>query len=206
MPIVAPGIIDIVSGGLDPSTIGYFDKVMPMISGNPDLVSFAINSDAALFRIKDENAVSSWQSDQYDTPQETIDVDEIDPNDFFDGNLLLEKIGRTTHYTLGDLEAEVLGPEPVYYKLTVHYGPAESEDIQLPVSFGNFLKLRGRHGLDFSQPGDSGSLVVLKRRSDEKRFAFGLLFAAPSKGPTYVMPIRPILEYFGVELVSGHNL
>lgn len=203
LPILAPGVMDVTAVSRAPSTIGRFSGVAPMVSGDPQLVAIADNCDAATFVIGDEAALSSWQGDSFDTPVSTIDVRTMATEGLTPDRMVLEKVGRTTGLTLGDLDSESRGPERVSYKLSAHHSAFESDDIQMSIAFDGVLRVKGRHGLPFSLPGDSGSLVVARMLETGERYAMGLLFAGILGGHSYVLPIVPILERFDVELVGG---
>lgn len=203
LPIVAPGIMDVTATSRLPSTIGRFARVAPMVSGDPLLVGIADNSDAALLAIEDEAEVTSWQGESYDTPVRTIDVRTLDAEALAPDRVVLEKVGRTTGHTMGELDSESRGPERVNYKLSAWHSAFEGDDIQMSIAYDGVLRVRGRYGLPFSQPGDSGSLVVARLLDSGERFAFGLLFAGIQGGHSYVLPIEPVLRRFGVELVGA---
>lgn len=94
----------------------------------------------------------------------------------------VRKYGRTTQHTIGvvmDLAADI----------NVRYDTRSA-------AFEDQLAISGVGG-QFSSGGDSGSLVVdaVTRRS------VGLLFAGGGLGTTFVNPIGPVLDRFGVEIV-----
>ena len=89
----------------------------------------------------------------------------------------IRKSGRTTGYTEGRIiQIDVTS--------TVAYGPAQ-------LRFYGQLMATG-----MSQPGDSGAAVL-----DAENYVVGLLFAG-SDNTTLITPIQPILEAFGLEVVS----
>jgi hypothetical protein len=94
----------------------------------------------------------------------------------------VRKYGRTTKHTVGvvmDIAADIW----------VGYGTESA-------GFENQLAIHGVNG-DFSDPGDSGSLVV----DAVERRAVALLFSG-GIGITYANPIEPVLGHFGVEIIS----
>lgn len=96
----------------------------------------------------------------------------------------VRKHGRTTEHTVGvvmDLSAD----------LWVRVGPQEQ------AWFEDQLAVVGAGG-PFSQPGDSGSLVV----DAVSRSALGLLFAG-GRDHTFVNRIQPVLERFSATIVEG---
>jgi len=189
-PILAPGHVDVLPAGVDPFTIGYHAKTLPMVSGSPDNVDAISNSDAAIFRIKDPSAVSSMQGVYHDTPTKTMPL--------MDG-MIVEKVGRTTGHRQGKVLAQVVGFEPCLYNINYLSGGRSLVYFDSP-----FIVFDHLGSGKFSEPGDSGSLVSILH--DGERRAGGLLYAGNSEGYTFVLPIEPILSNLAVSLVSGHNL
>lgn len=185
--ILAPGHLDIAPGGINPFTIGYHERALPMVQGKPDNVNIATNSDAALIRIASEHLVSSYQGNLFDTPTGTFELL---------AGQTVEKVGRTTGYTKGEVLGEVIGPHPIGYN-TPGYGGHLS-------FFEPIFAIRGFNGEHFSQSGDSGSLITIQ--AGDVRFAVGLVFAGnATTGISYALSLQPILANLGVTLVSGHN-
>ncbi len=94
----------------------------------------------------------------------------------------VRKHGRTTLHTIGvimDLAADI----------NVRYGTKSA-------AFEEQLAVSGVGG-QFSSGGDSGSLVV----DAVTRRPVGLLFAGGGLGTTFVSPIGPVMDRFGVEIV-----
>ena len=114
----------------------------------------------------------------------------------------VEKVGRTTGFQQGVIESEIVGPWPLTYKTVTYHSPDEVVNFVGTVFFEPVFLIRGRNG-PFSQPGDSGSLVTAVNGQDRR--AVGLVFAGRGNDASYMLPIRPILERFGVSLVSGHG-
>jgi hypothetical protein len=189
-PILAPGHIDVQPKGVDPFTIGYHSKTLPMVPGSPDNVSAAENSDAAIFQIKDPATVSSKQGVYHDTPVKTMPL--------MDG-MSVDKVGRTTGLRQGKVVAQVVGFEPCQYSVNYLNGGKTLVYFESPFIVFDSLG-QGR----FSEPGDSGSLVTTMHQGERR--AAGLLYAGNTEGYTFVLPIEPILSSLGVSLISGHNL
>lgn len=193
LPILAPGIFDVSAMGLPPFTIGFHERSLPMIPGSVSNVDPLLNSDAAIFSIRDPNLVTSYQGIFYDTPGQAIDL--------VDG-IVVEKVGRTTGYTKGRVLGPQYGSVPVAYSVPHH-------NFTGFVSFAHVHAVVGE-GSIFSDSGDSGSLVTTVDPSGN-RFAVGLVFAgrndsaAPGEKTSLILPIKPILEALGVTLVTGHN-
>lgn len=185
--IIAPGHLDISANSIDPFTIGFHERALPMVQGKPDNVNIATNSDAALIRISEESLVSSFQGNTYDTPAGTFEML---------AGQLVEKVGRTTGHTKGEIVGQIIGPHPVGYN-TPGYGGHLS-------FFEPIFAIRGSNAEPFSQPGDSGALITVEQGG--VRFAVGLVFAGnPTSGISYALPLQPILATLGVTLVNAHN-
>ncbi|MDQ2819211.1 MAG: S1 family peptidase [Pseudomonadota bacterium] len=185
--ILAPGHIDITANGLDPFTLGYHVRALPMVQGLPDNVDITTNSDAALIRIANVAQVCSYQGNLYDTPAKAFDML---------AGQTVEKVGRTTGHTQGLILGQVTGPHPVKYN-TAGFGDHIS-------FFDPVFAIQGINpGEPFSQPGDSGSLITIQQNGE--RFAVGLVFAGNGNGISFALPLMPILATLGVTLVSAHN-
>jgi len=57
----------------------------------------------------------------------------------------------------------------------------------------------------FSLAGDSGALVIGEIAQNQWA-GVGLVVAGDNKGQSHILPLEPILQRFGVSLVSGHNV
>lgn len=193
LPILAPGVLDVMANTLPPFTIGYHSEVLPFSIGTSGNVNISDNTDAALFRIADGSAVSSMQGSVYDTP-----VNVADPIE----QMIVEKVGRTTGHTTGRIVGRELRP------LRVKARSARNGFEGIIMFPGVFVV----HGdtRPFSEGGDSGSLVVTTR-ADGTKLAVGIVFAggadslAPGGKRTSILPIAPILRRFNATLVGGHN-
>lgn len=186
--ILAPGHLDITPKGRDPFTIGAHVIALPMHHGTPTNVNLAENTDAAVFAIRDSEAVSSSQGGYYDTPTKTVEPL---------GGMLVEKVGRTTGYTTGRIIGVSPNPVAVGYQLSAVGGNAT-------VYFNDLVMAIGENGAPFSQPGDSGSLVVGQDDKGES-VAVGLVIAGTSTGYSLILPIGPILKTLNMTLVNQHN-
>lgn len=195
MPVVGPGVLDVMVGHRDPITIGHHDQVLPMRQGEPTAVNHWENTDAALFKIADEKLTSSMQGNVYDTPQLVIDPEE---------DMIVEKVGRTTGYTKGVVESVIAGPLNVSFKSVTYHSANEHTQFIGQVYFEPVYLIRSDDG-PFSLSGDSGSLVV-SMQPDGRRAAIGLIFAGMEPSESYMLPLRPILERFRVSIVSNHHV
>ena len=188
IPIVAPGMIDVSAGGEDPKTIGHHERAYPFVDGLPTIVDARGNLDAAIFRVTDVDFLSSMQRDRYDTPADCLPLEV---------GMKVEKSGRTTGFTKGEVVAIFPDFENVGYDIDVIKG-------RKIVWFDSIYVVKG-NTKDFSAAGDSGSLVV-HVDDDGNIFGVGLVFAGNSEGLTFVLSLDRILNYFGVTLVTGHNV
>lgn len=194
LPILAPGVFDVVSGGLDPFTIGYHAATLQMSPGSITIVDPLQNHDAAIFRIRDENFVTSYQGDSYDTPAVVIPLT---------AGMAVEKVGRTTGFTKGTVQCQIAGPVPIAYAAP-NYG------FNGKVYYAPAFYIIGDADI-FSDNGDSGSLIVTTQ-ADGTRAAVGLVVggatsgAAPGGKITIALPIAPVLARLSLSLVSGHNI
>lgn len=194
LPILAPGVLDVGAGGLNPFTLGLHRRVLNMVPGDGGNVDISQNTDAAIFSLVSEGVVSSMQGSAYDTPSDLLDPLE---------GMIVEKVGRTTGHTTGKIVGRMLLPIGVS-------AAASNYDYRATVLFPRAYIVHG-DGSPFSTNGDSGSLVVTKR-IDGTYAAVGLLFAggpdakAPGNAMTLILPISAILTRLGATLVSGHNV
>lgn len=195
LPVVAPGLVDVTPHNIDPVTLGRLAKAEPMLSGDPTRVNHHQNLDCALFSVKDPTSLSSMQGGLYDTPA---------AHALPTHGMLVEKVGRTTGHTRGMVVNQLVGPFSVPVSNST-YGFSGRVFFE-PIYVVQGLTER------FSEPGDSGSLIVGVNATTGERTAVGLLFAgmqdsnAPGGGLTLMLPLSPILDRLGVELVSAHNV
>jgi hypothetical protein len=194
LPIVAPGVLDVVAGGLDPFTIGYHAATLKMAPGSITIVDPAQNHDAAIFRIRDANQVTSYQGDSYDTPTTAIPLA---------AGMVVEKVGRTTGLTKGTVQCQIAGPLPIVYAAP-NYG------FNGKVYYDPAFYITGDTDI-FSDNGDSGSLIVTTQ-TDGTRTAVGLVVGGAASGAepggkiTIALPIASVLTRLNLSLVSGHNI
>lgn len=185
LPVVAPGLLDVQADGLDPFTLGHFHSLGQLTHGKPGNVATGANLDAALFAIRDPDAVTSMQRDAYDTPTTTLPPA---------AGMTVRKVGRTTGPTTGWIDSTSLRGVSVRM---------EAAGFKGRVYFDECFVVFGAD--DFALRGDSGSLIVSETRNGE-RAAIGIVFAVSADGSrVYAAPIDEILRRFDVELVGGHN-
>ncbi|MCO6438135.1 MAG: hypothetical protein J5J06_13660 [Phycisphaerae bacterium] len=188
MPIMSPSGPDARPGVRAPTEIGRHARIVELRSGDPFLVQ-AVREDAALAKVIDPNLVSSWQGDAttgYDTP--TVAAAPV-------AGQQVKKIGRTTAFTSGTVEALIPTPTPIPYKARHFNATVWVSDVWTVKALGGGV---------FALPGDSGSLVIL----DDETAAIGLLFAASPNGEYgWVAPIDRVLQQLGgLTLVNGHGV
>lgn len=194
LPIIAPGVFDVVAGGLDPFTIGYHAATLQMTPGSVTIVNPSDNHDAAIFRIRDETQLTSYQGDSYDTPNVAVPLV---------AGMKVEKVGRTTGHTTGVVQCQIAGPVPIAYT-AANYG------FNGKVYYDPAFYVLGDADI-FSDNGDSGSLIVTTLQ-DGTRVAVGLVVGGATSGTapggkiSIVLPIANVLARLNLTLVSGHNI
>lgn len=194
LPIVAPGIIDVAAGGLHPFTIGFHFKALKLVAGAPGNVNHKDNRDAAIFKIANPLSVTSYQGTVYDTPSACAPLI---------GGMEVEKVGRTTGHTKGQVLSQLFGAHGIGYTAAL-YGFSGT------VNFEPVFAVVGTGG-PFSENGDSGSLVTSVDKNGV-RSAVGIIVggmtdaSSPGKITSIVLPLDPVLSELGVTLVSGHNI
>ncbi len=191
-PILAPGVMDVESGSINPFTIGRFERALdqPPVAPSPNPVR---NNDAALFRVLNPTTVTSWQRSAYDTPIKTLTPA---------SGMKIEKVGRTTGVrtnTLGSRLAELV---PIRYNTVVFTGPRDTKGqrINQTVFYDPIFLVEATPDQPFSLPGDSGALVTTE--FEGTRYAIGMVVGGDNKTISLIVPIAPILKELGVELVQ----
>jgi hypothetical protein len=164
-PIYQPGAVD---GGTDADTIAQIDSLDDVVE--IDFSAGAVNEvDAALALTNTDDT-----SPQMEGGLAIDDPTPLDPS----VGMNVQKVGRTTGLTTG----QVLS---LSARVRVNY------DNQFG-QFQNQIAIRGTGGSAFSQPGDSGSLVL----STGTVQPVALLFAG-SDQTTFATPIRTVMNAFG---------
>lgn len=194
MPIIAPGVLDVHQFGPRPFTIGVHSRQLDLSFGDPSSVDTSQNQDAAVFELVSPGMVSSMQRTHYDTP---MTVGDMVPG------MLVEKVGRTSDFTIGSVQSETVGPLGISYAVAEYQfsGSAYLEPLFIVHGIGD----------RFSEGGDSGALVTHVDAAGV-RTAVGIVVAGAndSKAPggklSFVMAIRPILNKLALNLVSNHNV
>jgi hypothetical protein len=191
LPIFAPGQLDIAAGQPQPFVIGNHYSAMPFIDGLPNIVDVSKNLDAAMFKIASTDRVSSFQRNSFDTPSTSGGLR---------ANMEVMKLGRTSGLTRGKVIGELPDEQPIIYEIDVIGG-------RKVVYFEHMFVIKGTGSPDnpFAQYGDSGSLIVTATRDEEKQ-SVGLVIGVGENDLTLALSLDRILEYFGVSIVSGHNI
>lgn len=194
LPILAPGVLDVMPVGQDPFTIGHHERALDMVLGTPDNTNPSKNLDAAIFKIADDDRVTSYQGSFYDTPTVTGSIQ---------AGAKVEKVGRSTAHTHGVVMGQFYGSRAVFYEVDIHHFKGR-------VFFEPIYAVAGVGGT-FSDAGDSGALVTALDTAGQ-RYAIGIVVgglidkSAPGGILTFILPIEPVLQNLGVTLVAGHNI
>ncbi len=173
--LLQPGALD---GGRDPEdalgTLAAFEPIRMCRLACPEN-----RIDAALALTTVDDLSDATPEGGYGTPRNRTAEVEL--------GMVVQKYGRTTGQTVG----EVTG---IHATLDVGYGGSTARFVdQIVISDGTF-----------SNPGDSGSLIVTKGRLLGDRRPVGLLFAGSNLN-TIANPIDLVLDHFGVT-VDGDGL
>ena len=189
LPILAPAPGDVQAGRLDPFTVGRHSTLCPIHDGHPTMIDITVNLDVALFEIVNENLVTSMQGKFFDTPASVLPLEP---------GMRVEKVGRTTGHTFGNVTGVSIAPVAVAYDVK-EYG------INKHVYFSGdtVFTVEADGESFFSAGGDSGSLVVYKDDAGV-RHAVGLVFAGNERNRvSFIMPIDKVLEQINCSLISG---
>ncbi|GJE52536.1 hypothetical protein GOFOIKOB_5609 [Methylobacterium tardum] len=185
MPILSPAPFDASPDRTHPvpETLGRHSRSIPILSGDPRIIPAQLH-DAAIFEVVNPDRVTSMQGDgTYDTPAQIMVPT---------AGVRVMKVGRTTGLTRGTVRGVQSAPVPI---------PYNADRFKALVYIGGGLAIVGDGGQQFSQPGDSGSLVV----TEDGQFAVGLI-AAGSSSFSICLPLEPTLNELGVSLVSSHGV
>ncbi|MBE9550191.1 MAG: hypothetical protein IMF09_12370 [Proteobacteria bacterium] len=199
-PIVVPGIQDVSPENPEISVIGVHDFTGPMSQGLPQVFDISKNCDIAFFQIDDKQSqlLSSMQgsdTNAYDTPTKFANVKE---------GLLVQKWGRTSGHTQGEVKRIVSDPESIEYKVTSYFGPTSSQTFNGTVYFNDFFEVESIGTDPFSVSGDSGSLVVTGGKGKKIKVVGIMIGGNDSK--SYVLPLKHILKVLKVRLIGSHNI
>ncbi|MBN8412991.1 hypothetical protein [Halomonas litopenaei] len=182
MHIMSPAPFDAIPGGPEPTAIGKHSGLVPILSGDPGQIHLQ-ELDVAVFDVTKPDMLSSMQGEGlYDTP-----VDVVDPS----ASMRVKKVGRTTGLRTGIVLGRVSTTLSIPYK---------SSKFNSLVHFDDIWAILGDNNATFSEPGDSGSLVV----SEDGQNAVGLIFAGGGN-TSFMIPVRKVLDHFNLSLTSQHN-
>jgi hypothetical protein len=197
-PIVVPGIQDVSADFADITVVGTHNSAARMSQGLPTVFDVSLNADLACFELTrtGQSHLTSWQGEgvnSFDTP--TTFEPAVAPR------LNVQKWGRSTGYTTGQVASVLTDPEPVEYSVVSHYGPQNSQSFRGTIYYPTVYEVLGRAGRPFSVGGDSGALVVT---ADEQPPRVVGIIIAGSPDKTLVLPLEPMLHQLELQLVSGH--
>lgn len=198
-PIVVPGIQDVTAELPEIAVVGTFAEAASMRQGLPTVSDILDNADLACFELLSEGArlLTSWQGtgDQgYDTPKEVLP--EVAPG------TRVQKWGRSTAWTSGRVSTVLTDPEPVDYSVVSYFGPQASQTFKGTIYYPTVYEVASV-GPSFSAAGDSGSLVVTIEPDGTPPRAVGVIIAG-GQTKTLVLPLQPMLDQLGLELVANH--
>lgn len=163
-------------GGYDNNcTYNPADVIGSLTSFYPLLFSYygTNEMDAGIAQVSTSDVGTATPSDGYGQPNSTTYFPAVDD--------LLQKYGRTTGLTK---RGKVFAVNTI---IVLTYGG-------LPARFVNQIIVKTNKA--FAEPGDSGSLAVTQ---DDNCYPVGIIFGK-SQDYTYICPIDPILNYFGVTI------
>jgi hypothetical protein len=194
LPILAPGVYDVVPNSLSPFTLGFHHAALPLVAGSIDNIDHTKNLDAAIFRIPNASLVSSYQGTSYDTPETSSPLL---------SESVVEKVGRTTGHTHGKVVGQLNGAHSIPFAAALY-------NFSGLVFFEQMFAIAGTSEL-FSDNGDSGSLITSVDQQ-RQRTAVGIVVGGMTDSKavggklTLALSIERILEAFQVTIVSGHNI
>lgn len=168
-PIIQPGDFDGGSSPNDDFATLYASKDIDFGTGSMNKM------DAAIALVNGRELGFSTLNDGYGAPTDTVTEAML--------GLKVQKYGRTTGFTQGDIDA-------IEVTVTVCY--AGTLSCTLSATFQEQMRITPG---TFSDGGDSGSLIVTQNGNNP----VGLLFAG-SSSYTIASPIQPVLDEFGVKI------
>ncbi len=164
-PILQPGPAD---GGRNPQDrLAILEDFVPLRFESPNKVDAAV----------------AWTTFRHASPHHhsyTINPDPVEPS----LHMTVRKCGRTTGHTLGDITG-------LSADIRVRYQTRAGTRI---AEFWDQIQIRGRNGVIFSRPGDSGSLIV----TAGSKQPVGLLFAGGDQD-TFANPIGEVMAALRID-------
>jgi hypothetical protein len=171
--LVQPSVAD---GGLNPDdAIASLYMAVPIVLGTSSDVANRV--DAAIFDVETGAVGTATRSSGYGEPKVTTTDAQL--------GLDVMKYGRSSALTTGYIDT-------INATVIVHY---ESGDARF---VGQMIIESDTQGVDFTLPGDSGSLVVADGGDDDRK-PVGLVFAS-GKGYTVANPINDVLSALNVNM------
>ena len=171
--VLQPSALD---GGLAPDdAIANMYASVPIVLGTGPEVANTV--DAALYDVESNSVGTATRSNGYGEPRVTTIAASLD--------LAVQKYGRSSAMTTGFVDT-------INATVIVSYAEGDARFVN------QFIVQSDTQGVDFSLPGDSGSLVVAAGGEND-RSPVGLLFAS-GKGYTVANPIDDVLSELGVEI------
>lgn len=171
-------------GGSDTDLIAALEDFVPLEN---DKINFV---DAAVARVKNINDVGNlFELSGIGLLRGFYDQEQVIR--LVEDQCMVSKIGRKTGLTKGTIESIELEPIISYNKQLKN------------CKFDNIISIEGIANKAFSQPGDSGSIIL-----DEHGYAIALLFAGTpmggtnNAGLTYAIPIDLVLRELDIYLVT----
>jgi hypothetical protein len=174
--VLQPGSYD---GGTSNDVIGTLYEYVEIDLNTPNI------ADAAIALVNSSDLNCNTPSDGYGQPSTTI-KNEVDIG------LLVQKYGRTTGYTHGKIDLLDATVDVCYET----QGPFRCK------TSANFIHQFGISDGNFSDGGDSGSLIVT---DDNSKQPVALLFAGNSDY-TFATPIELVLELFTPEITGDFTI
>jgi hypothetical protein len=199
-PIVVPGIQDVTAEDPQITVVGTFSETASMRQGIPTVTDISDNADLACFELDSLGCkvLTSWHGNNeraYDTPAHVLTDVPL--------GTIVQKWGRSTAWTSGKLTSILTDPEPVEYSVVSYFSPQASQTFKGTIYFQQVYEVTSI-GQPFSAAGDSGSLVVtLPQKEGQDPFAVGVVIAGGTT-KSLVLPIQPMLDQLGLELVSQY--
>lgn len=171
-PVMQPGPAD--GGSMPNDYLGVLAQFEPVV-----ISSTASNlMDAAIAQVTPDMSTYTTPPDGYGAPRSSTVTAYV--------NQPVRKYGRTSRMTTGRVTA-------INASIQVNYSGGTAQFVQQMV-------ITGDNNAPFSEPGDSGSLVVVASGANARK-TVGLIFAGAGN-VSAANPIGPILQRFGMQ-ISG---
>lgn len=163
--------------------VAELDNFIPL---SPDDADTALDAAIAKIVCKETLGITSINNNFHESVrlQGNRRADDISLLDLLNKNVF--KIGSTTNITSGRITTVAVN-QSIWYR-----------DNSMQCHYRNLMTIESneRNSSPFSRAGDSGSLIY-----DEDGYAVGLLIGGTRSGLTFALPIEPILNRLGIELI-----